>query len=97
MSELKPCPVCGSEATAYEDDTHWQFVVGCSSDECGIFLNQGANLEELSARWNALPRPCKHEWMHVCGNKPWDTGSVRCSKCGTPGENPVSGNSDRMR
>lgn len=52
MEELKPCPFCGGQATAYMDNFG---KVMCSCDACGALL--GVVLEcgvELVNGWTAL-------------------------------------------
>jgi hypothetical protein len=57
MTDLKPCPVCGSEARI--DAISPRMKIRCSnSSECGIFVrrNEDEVDDQVVARWNSLPR-----------------------------------------
>lgn len=37
MSELKPCPFCGSEANMLGDYDYSNYHANCTNDECGCY------------------------------------------------------------
>lgn len=85
MSDLKPCPVCERRVDLLPDGGLLSPPrIRC--DECGyIFMaaHSDIGVEEMRAKWNALPRPCRHEWEHV-DNGPNMPSTGRCRKCGQP-------------
>lgn len=90
MSELKPCPFCGGEATAYEYecerdiydpdslgyvDTEYYTRWGCGCEACGAMIAEKRTEAEAIEAWNARhERTCT---MRFCpASNLW-----RCSEC----------------
>ena len=57
MSELKPCPVCGSEA--YITRLVGCFRVICKNENCQIIGPKSESRGVAFFEWNALPRPLR--------------------------------------
>lgn len=53
MSELKPCPFCGSEAIVYYP-AHNTVAILCSKWKCGAQISMGdaRNIDKVVERWN---------------------------------------------
>ena len=55
MTELKPCPFCGSKAKIYQL-FNWNFYVACTNHECGCTLDccgyAYGTEEEAAEAWN---------------------------------------------
>ena len=54
MSELKPCPFCGSEMVCYDTDGlgSWVICVDCGAS-CGRTVNKGRGTrEKVIEKWN---------------------------------------------
>lgn len=54
MSELKPCPFCGGEATMKAPNMHRKTCIACK--ECGVSTGWGT-VEEVTAAWNRRAQP----------------------------------------
>ena len=60
MSELKPCPFCGSKPRTYTVSSRYvdteryavRWKVMCGREDCCILLNDFANEGEAIAAWN---------------------------------------------
>lgn len=98
MSELKPCPFCGSKKVGcYESWTHW----ACQCDECGATMVKRGSKEEANEAWNTrTERTCNliEQWTDKgtafgtdeflgykcseCGYDLIDTHDKYCSECG---------------
>lgn len=86
--ELKPCPLCGSEAILIPADDESPAEVYCScycSCGCSIIKSETAG---TIAAWNArAERTCRVEWRDddwgvcECGGDVYK-GDVYCSSCG---------------
>jgi Lar family restriction alleviation protein len=61
MTELKPCPFCGSEAviTCNPDDAKW-FYIECGNENCPILV-QG--------QWHTDMNEAKKEWNRRADNE----------------------------
>lgn len=57
MSDIKPCPFCGSEAKA--ECRYAAAFVECSNLECGIFMADLDNpfCDEVVEKWNTRKSP----------------------------------------
>lgn len=55
MTDLKPCPLCGSPAHTKEWDSAGSTGITVYCLWCEIEVRK-ANLEEAAAKWNSLPR-----------------------------------------
>lgn len=54
MTELKPCPFCGGEATLVEDifnDRLYNYVI-CSNDDCDANTGRCDTEDEAITKWN---------------------------------------------
>ena len=63
MTELKPCPFCGSEArfTCWINPYKDRYGVTCISDDCGVSIFAGLTKEEAAKRWNR--RVGRMQWI----------------------------------
>ena len=54
MSELKPCPFCGGEATLTKEQG--RFFVSCENDDCGVVVETrlwvSRTMEGAIEAWN---------------------------------------------
>lgn len=59
MTDLKPCPFCGGEATLVEDiydDRLCSYVI-CSNDNCNANTGRYDTEDEAITKWNTRPNP----------------------------------------
>ena len=54
MSDLKPCPFCGSTATVWGLGGYKFFVIECDNEQCGCSYgdNMQLSLKEVIKMWN---------------------------------------------
>ena len=50
MTELKPCPFCGSEVVEFKVEPIWWYVQ-CTSEQCKVRM-VAHNREEIEEMWN---------------------------------------------
>ena len=50
MTELKPCPFCGSSPVEFEIEPMWWYIE-CLSDDCKIRMVAHSR-EEVEEKWN---------------------------------------------
>ena len=88
MSDLKPCPFCGSEANTLHRPhvIDWRYSVGCNDDECRGFIGLSwlyKTEAEAIAAWNRrAERTC--ECIAEYAKSPIDGKTIvlhRCSSC----------------
>ncbi|AUR85578.1 restriction alleviation protein [Vibrio phage 1.076.O._10N.286.51.B7] len=81
MSELKPCPFCGSEAEAYE--TTKGCTVMCSNGDCVELQMSDWTMSKAVSLWNT--RTPQSQWISVDGyeNLPLGTWQVATEARGT--------------
>ena len=88
MSDIKPCPFCGEQATvAYMDnDIGVKTInISCENPKCGLVVFTRLDFvqdEQIIARWNNRSEP-KHGYWYYEKKHPLKHGSCRCSVCGS--------------
>lgn len=90
-NELKPCPFCGWNITAFNEDLyrvnisgndHWVHLrcVHCGATAQGRGNTKEAAEHQAQDRWNTrAERTCKNERFHYA---PYEYDVFTCSKCG---------------
>ena len=77
MSELKPCPLCGSEVGWVSGS------IRCS--RCGLSYRPSPTLskEKVERRWNTRPeRTCRNVHEPPKDSAFWPAPHFKCSECG---------------
>ena len=85
MTNLKPCPFCGSEAHIYRKPTTGGYAPACNNDRCEVYWQReyGTETEAIAAWNNRAGRTChmtyNEEWS---GDEYYPTQAYTCYKCG---------------